>query len=164
MELAQAGDREAYRSLLDDLGPAVMAYLRRRLATQHEIDDVYQEVLLAIHLSRHTYDPGRPVEPWVFAIAGHVLARQVRRSARRATREVLVDAMPAEPVRAAAPTRAEVEEALGRLPWQQREALELLRVAGLSVGVAATRARTTEGALRVRAHRAHKTLRGLLFG
>jgi RNA polymerase sigma-70 factor (ECF subfamily) len=85
MELAQAGDREAYRSLLDDLGPAVMAYLRRRLAAQHEIDDVYQEVLLAIHLSRHTYEPGRPVEPWVFAIAGHVLARQVgaRRDAPR---------------------------------------------------------------------------------
>jgi RNA polymerase sigma factor (sigma-70 family) len=164
MALAQAGDREAYRSLLDDLGPAVMAYLRRRLAVRHEIDDVYQEVLLAIHLSRHTYEPGRPVEPWVFAIAGYVLARQVRSSARRATREVLVDAMPAEPVRAAAPTRAEVKEALGRLPWQQREALELLRVAGLSVGVAATRAGTTEGALRVRAHRAHKTLRGLLFG
>jgi RNA polymerase sigma factor (sigma-70 family) len=164
MALAQAGDREAYRSLLDDLGPAVRAYLRRRLSRQQEIDDVYQEVLLAIHVSRHTYEPGRPVEPWVFAIAGHVLARQLRRVARRATLEVLVDALPPEPVRPDVPSRTEVEEAVRRLPSQQREALELLRVAGLSVDAAATRAGTTAAALRVRAHRAHKTLRRLLFG
>ena len=163
MTLAQAGDREAYRSLLDDLRPALMAYLRRRLASQQEVDDVYQEVLLAIHVSRHTYEPRRPFEPWLFAIAGYVLARQLRHSRRRAMREVLVDAPPTESVRAAAPSRAELSQALGRLPWPQREALELLRVAGLSADVAATRAGTTAGALRVRAHRAQKMLRALLF-
>jgi DNA-directed RNA polymerase specialized sigma24 family protein len=40
----------------------------------------------------------------------------------------------------------------------------LLHLAGLPVDVAATRAGTTVGTLRVRAHRAYKTLRILLFG
>jgi RNA polymerase sigma factor (sigma-70 family) len=164
MAQAQDGDREAYRSLLDDLGPEVMAYLRRRLPNPQDIDDAHQEVLLAIHRSRHTYEPGRAVEPWVFAIAAHVLARQWRRSQRRARREVLVDVLPAEQTRTAGPSRTEVREALARLTGSQRQALELLQFAGLPVDVAATRAGTTVGALRVRAHRASKTLRMLLFG
>lgn len=163
MALAQAGDRDAYRALLLDLGPDVMGYIRRRLVNRHEVDDVYQEVLLAIHVSRHSYEAGRPVEPWVFAIAAHVLARQVQRARQRTAREVLIDVPPAEPVTAAGPSRAEVLQALGLLPQLQRQALELLHVAGLSVEAAAARAGTTAGALRVRAHRAHKTLRALLF-
>ena len=164
MARAQAGDREAYRSLLDNLGPEVMAYVRRRLHNPQDVDDVYQEVLLAIHMSRHTYEPGRAVEPWVFAIAANVLARHWRRSQRRARCEVLVDVLPAEQTRTAGPSRTEVGQALARLPGRQREALELLQLDGLPVDVAATRAGTTVGALRVRAHRASKTLRMLLFG
>jgi RNA polymerase sigma-70 factor (ECF subfamily) len=164
MARAQGGDRQAYRALLDDLGPAVLAYLRRKLANPQEVDDVYQEVLLAIHVSRHTYAPGRPLEPWVFAIAAHVLARQMHHSRRRATREVLVDVLPVEHVEAPEPSLREVRQALGQLPPRQREAVELLHVAGLSADLAATRAGTTAGALRVRAHRAHSTLRTLLSG
>jgi len=163
MALAQAGDRQAYRALLEDLGPAVMAYLRRRLANPQEVDDVSQEVLLAIHVSRHTYDPRRPLEPWVFAIAGHVLARHIRRSRRRATREVLVDVPPVEQVETGEPSLGELSRALRRLPPRQREAVELLHLAGLSAELAATRAGTTAGALRVRAHRAHNALRTLLY-
>jgi DNA-directed RNA polymerase specialized sigma24 family protein len=36
-------------------------YLRLRLANSQEVDDVYQDVVLAIHVSRHTYEPARPV-------------------------------------------------------------------------------------------------------
>src|SRR5262249_58716013 len=43
MALAQTGDREAYRALLDDISPELTAYLRRRLANRQEVDDVYQE-------------------------------------------------------------------------------------------------------------------------
>src|SRR4029434_455340 len=131
MAQAQAGDREAYCSLLDNLSPEVMAYLRRALPTPQDVDDLHQEVLLAIHRSRHTYDPGRAVEPWVFAIAAHVLARQWRRSLGRARREVLVDVLPPEQTRTAGPSPTEVRQALARLPGRQRQALELLKLAGL---------------------------------
>jgi len=164
MALAQAGDRNAYRSLLENLAPQVRAYLRRRLPNPQDVDDVHQEVLLAIHVSRDTYEQGRAVEPWVFGIAAHVLARQRRRSRRRAHCELLVDELPAEQTRTAGPSRTEVQQALERLPGRQRQALELLQLAALPVDVAATRAGTTVGTLRVRAHRAIKTLRTLLLG
>jgi len=77
---------------------------------------------------------------------------------------VLVDVLPVEKTRTTGPSRTEVGQALARLPGRQRQALELLQLAALPVDVAATRAGTTVGALRVRAHRASKTLRMLLFG
>jgi RNA polymerase sigma-70 factor (ECF subfamily) len=104
------------------------------------------------------------VSMWVFAIAAHVLARHWRRSQRRARCEVLVDVLPAEQTRAACPSRTEVRQALAQLPGCQRQALALLGLAALPIEVAATRAGTTVGALRVRAHRASKMLRMLLFG
>ena len=130
MALAQAGDRQAYRALLEDLGPAVMAYLRRRLANPQEVDDVSQEVLLAIHVSRHTYDPRRPLEPWVFAIAGHVLARHIRRSRRRATREVLVDVPPVEQVETGEPSLGELCGCVypNEAPWTPEQLASHLRV------------------------------------
>jgi len=53
-------------------------------------------------------------------------------------------------------------DALRSLPRPQREAYSMLKLDGLSVGAAATRAGVTPGALKVRAHRAYKVLKLLL--
>ena len=55
-------------------------------------------------------------------------------------------------------------DALRSLPRTQREAFSMLKLEGLSVGAAATRAGVTPGALKVRAHRAYKALRLRLGG
>src|SRR5262249_54956540 len=55
-------------------------------------------------------------------------------------------------------------DALRSLPRPQREAFSMLKLEGLSVGAAATRAGITPGALKVRAHRAYKALKVLLGG
>jgi RNA polymerase sigma-70 factor (ECF subfamily) len=58
----------------------------------------------------------------------------------------------------------DMSEALLALPAPQREAFYLLQLEGLSTAAAAARAGTTAGALRVRAHRAYRTLREFLGG
>jgi RNA polymerase sigma-70 factor (ECF subfamily) len=55
-----------------------------------------------------------------------------------------------------------LRRALDELPPAQKEALQLLRIRGLSPDEAAEVASTTAGAIKVRAHRAFKTLRRLL--
>jgi len=50
---------------------SLAAFLRSR-ASAGDLEDVYQEVLLAVHRVRHTYDARRPFEPWLFAIARFV--------------------------------------------------------------------------------------------
>jgi RNA polymerase sigma-70 factor (ECF subfamily) len=163
MTAAQRGDSEAYRALLDDIGPSVMSFLRSRSGDHRaEVDDIYQETLLAVHRARHTYQPPRPLEPWLFAIAGHVLARHLRRRRLHTARELLVEAPPHTPVENAGYGAPDLAKAWRRLPPAQRQAVELLHLDGLSVAAAAARAGTTASALKVRAHRAYKLLRDLL--
>ena len=163
MALAQRGDREAYGALLMDVTPSIVGFLHQRIVDPHEREDVVQDTLMALHRARHTYDPSRPFEPWLFAIARHVLVDHFRRRGVRAAREVLVDVFP-ERGGEARSDGPRLEDALERLPASQREAFEMLKLEGLSVVVAAARAGTTTGALKVRAHRAYKTLRVLLGG
>jgi len=159
MARAQAGDGESYRTLLDAIGPSVLSFLSRRIADRAEIEDAYQETLIAVHRARHTYQPRRPIEPWLFAIARNVAADYRRRGRRRTYREILSDSIPEQPVESAPGVEMQLNEALRQLPPRQREALEMLKLEGLSVVQAASRAGTTTTALRIRAHRAYAALK-----
>lgn len=164
MSAAQAGDEESYRSLLEAVQPLVYGYLRRRLSSEAAAEDVLQEVLLTVHRVRHTYDPDRPFEPWLFAIARSRLIDHLRRLRRISGLEVLTDTLP-EPA-AASPGGGEpgLLDLLERLPASQREAFSLLKLEGLSTQEAAERAGVSVSALKVRAHRAYKALRKALAG
>jgi RNA polymerase sigma-70 factor (ECF subfamily) len=162
MAAVQRGDTAAYRTLLDDIGPEVTRFLRARIPNRHDVGDLYQETFLALHRARHTYRFPLPVEPWLFAIAAHVVARYMRRYRVRMGREVLVDAPPEHAIGDGGSMRLQLVQALDRLPPAHRQAIELLKLEGLSAEAAAVRAGTTPGAFRVRAHRAYKALRQLL--
>jgi Sigma-70 region 2 len=106
MERLQQGDPDACKALLDDVGPSLTYFLRRRVADPDELEDVYQEVFMAIFQARHTYEPGRPFEPWLFAIARNIAVDYTRRRWSRAHWEELVanpPERPAETSNAAAP-------------------------------------------------------------
>lgn len=160
MTLAQRGDATAYRALLDDLGPVLVRFLRRRVNDSQDLADAYQDTFLALHRARHTYQPPRPIEPWLFAIARNVALDYGRRSERRRRHEVLTDSAPEPPPEA--PARdwgSELATAMQTLPNRQREAVQLLKVQGLSIREAAARLGTTPGALKLRAHRAYLALK-----
>jgi len=162
MAAAQRGDAEAYRRLLNELGPLLMRFLRARVRDVDEADDLYQEIFMALHRARHTYDATRPLEPWLFAIARHIVGDHARRRGARRAREVLVAVPPERPVENDGHLKPQLEQAIRRMSGEQREALTLLRVDGLPAESAARRAGTTTGAFRVRAHRAYMLLRRLL--
>jgi RNA polymerase sigma-70 factor (ECF subfamily) len=162
MARVQRGDTDAYGELLDDIGPIVTRFVRRRAAESEDARDVYQEVLLALHRARHTYDPSRPLEPWLFAIARRVTADHRRRRLARDAHEMLVDALPDTAVECEGPAKTRLEQALRALSAAQREAVVLLRRDGVRTAEAARAVGTTVGALKVRAHRAYKLLREAL--
>jgi RNA polymerase sigma-70 factor, ECF subfamily len=162
MERLQRGDAGACSALLDDIGPSLTRFLRRRVADPHELEDVYQEVFMAIFEARHTYEPGRPFEPWLFAIARNIAADFARRRWSRASWEELVAEPPERPADTSNVAAPELAMLLDRLPPDQREAFSMLKLEGLSTEAAAERTGVSVGALRVRAHRAYKALRRLI--
>lgn len=169
MRAAQQGDAASYEKLLDELLPHLRRFARRRLSApdgRELVEDAVQNVLLAIHRARHTWRPERPFSPWVHAIARNAVIDTLRARGRRLSREISLEADGvAEPSvdPAASPLEQalspELSAALDALPSNQREAVTLIHLEGLSVAEAAERVGATPGALKVRAHRGYRALR-----
>ena len=164
MARLQQGDTEACQELFDSIGPSLTYFLRRRVADPQELEDVYQEVFMAIFEARHTYEPGRPFEPWLFAIARNIAVDYSRRRWTRSHWEELVAEPPEQLADASTAVAPELRAVLAELPPDQREAFSMLKLDGLSVEVAAARAGISVGALKVRAHRAYKSLKKVVGG
>jgi RNA polymerase sigma-70 factor (ECF subfamily) len=164
MRRAQEGDRDAFRVLLEEITPILKAFLRKRIADPAEIEDVCQEILLALYQGRHTYHPALSLEPWLFAIAHNIAADHARRSWQRARWQDLVASPPETIAEHGEEASDRLHFALLRLPDAQREAFTMLKLEGMSVAAAARKAGVTAGALRVRAHRAYEALKRLLAG
>lgn len=158
MRAAIAGDAGAYRRLLALLAPALRASVRRALArsaqSMDEAEDIVQDVLLAIHLKRHTWDPASPVAPWVFAIARNKTIDALRKRGRRSFVPVddFSETLAAEPAEESPPTR-DIERQLADLPDRQRAVLHAVAVDQHSIREAASRLSMSEGAVRVALHR-----------
>ena len=132
---ALAGDVAAYRAFLQDLTGHLRAFLRRRLRhLEHDVEDVVQEILLAVHNGRHTYRPDEPLTVWVNAIARYKLADHLRaRSRREALQEPLDDDDELFAVSDTQPAlaRRDVEQCLHILSncvtaWRNRAKIELV--------------------------------------
>lgn len=163
MAAAQAGDSAAYEQLLRALVPVLRASLARRIADRDSVEDVVQNVLLAIHRARHTWRPERPFGPWWRAIARNAAIDHLRARGRRSAREAPLDASPAAAaVAAAAPAGGRdpgLERALRELPPAQREAVRLVHLEDLGIAEAAARAGVSPGAMKLRVHRGVRSLR-----
>lgn len=159
MTAAQTGDERAYQLLLETIQPIVFRYARRRLSSDDAAQDVCQDVLLTVHRVRHTYEPGRPLEPWLFSIARTRLIDHLRKARRISAGEVMMDVLPEVPDAPGETTAASVFEILEKLPASQREAFVLLKIEGLTTDEAAAQAGVTVSALKVRAHRAYNAIR-----
>jgi len=159
MTSAQKGDERAYQLFLETVQPLVFRYARRRLSSDEAAEDVCQDVLLTVHRVRHTYEPGRPLEPWLFSIARTRLIDHLRKARRIGAGEVMMDVLPEVPDSPGETTAASVFEVLEKLPVTQREAFVMLKLEGLTTEEAAERAGVTVSALKVRAHRAYNSIK-----
>jgi RNA polymerase sigma-70 factor, ECF subfamily len=153
----QSGDGSALAELYREVAPGMINYLYGFTGSTALSEDLLQEVFLRVHRVRHTFLPGRPVKPWLYAIARHVAIDAQRRRAReraRAAREGRSDAAPPP-----AGERGDLLAALAAVPPTQREALLLTKLAGFSVREAAVALGTSEGAIKVKVFRALQALR-----
>src|SRR5467141_3258958 len=82
MRSAISGDSAAYHRLLKAVAPVLRAAARRGLARAgqpvDQSEDIVQDILLAVHLKRHTWDANAPFAPWLFAIARNKLIDALR--------------------------------------------------------------------------------------
>ena len=166
MVCAQAGMEADYQQLLGEVSVAIHRYLSSRFGHHHFIDDCVQDVLIAIHQARHTYDPQRLFRPWLFAIVRHKAVDTLRHHSR------YKDAMQRQQTYDelfSAPNSAEQVEQnmdqgrlMNTLSPQYREVITLTKIVGLSTAETASQLSISKAAVKVRVHRAISHLRRLM--
>ena len=72
-ELVRRYEHELYR------------YLARYTGDRALAEDVFQNTFLQVHLKRELYEDGRPVRPWLYAIATHQAVDALRKVGRHPT-------------------------------------------------------------------------------
>lgn len=157
-----AGDAKAYHRFLNDLSAHVRAYLRRKLPQRPEdVEDLVQEVLLAVHNQRHTYQPEQPLTAWVHAIARYKLFDFFR---ARLPREALQDPLEesedllASSDHHAMEAKRDVTLLMNDLPDRFRLPIQHVKLEGHSVEEAAQMTGMSVSAIKVGIHRGLKAL------
>jgi RNA polymerase sigma-70 factor (ECF subfamily) len=158
---ANTGDSRAYALFLQAVAPVIRGIVRAKGAGLGEAacEDVVQEVLLAIHLKRHTWDRQAPVRPWLYAIARYKVVDAFRSRGKRVDVPIedFADNLAAEA--GPDPTEAaDVDKMIGMLDGRSAEIVRKIGLEGASVAETGQALTMSEGAVRVALHRALKTL------
>jgi RNA polymerase sigma-70 factor (ECF subfamily) len=159
MRLAVTGDGLAYHRLLKAVTPVLRAAARRGLARAgqpaDQSEDIVQDILLAVHLKRHTWDADAAFAPWLFAIARNKLIDALRRRGRRVFVNIddFAETIPADSAPETVPAN-EMAAHLDGLPARQREVLQSIALESMSIKETASKLSMSEGAVRVALHRA----------
>ena len=157
----QQGDFAAASALVDRISPQLQRFFVAQSGSRPDADDLLQETWLRIHRVRHTYRPGEPALPWFYAIARHVRVDHYRKSVRTSVGERKLEAISKEGT--TTPGESDhadsLEALLAPLPESQREVIEMLKVAGMSLEEVARATSSSVGSVKQKVHRAYKKLR-----
>jgi len=158
-----SGDGASYRLFLDEPSLHLRSFLRRRLSRKpEEIEDIVQELLLAIHNQRHTYDSKLPLTVWVHAIARYKVIDWLRRRSRHDLKNDSLDEreelFAAPDDSGAAEASLDIAKLLKQLPERQRLPIQYVKIEGGSIAEAAKRIGISESAVKIGIHRGLKRL------
>jgi RNA polymerase sigma-70 factor, ECF subfamily len=85
LALFRQGTQEAFGALVRRYEGELYGYLRRYLGDRDLADDVFQNTFLQLYTKIHKYEAGRPVRPWLYAIATNQAIDAMRRQGRHQT-------------------------------------------------------------------------------
>lgn len=162
------GNADAHRQLLVELSNHLRGYFRSRLLRFHrgpvEAEDLVQEMLMAIHTRRDTYDRSQLFTPWVYGIARYKFLDYLRRTKASANDVPANDAahLTAQNEFDGVESGYDLDTLLAQLRPKARRAIRYVKLEGLSVREAAVRTGMSESAVKVSVHRGLKALSALV--
>ncbi|MGE3269369.1 MAG: RNA polymerase sigma factor [Chloroflexota bacterium] len=156
--LAQQGDQQAFATLYEQYRPLVYRFLRRRLDGSDEIvEDLTEDVFVKLYEKLDRYvERGLPFTAWLYRIAHNQLVDYLRTLPRQSAQslDVVADVPERQTTSeySSVLDRQTLEPALARLTPEQRQAIELRFLQGMSVAeTAATMNRSEEAVKKLQA-------------
>ena len=136
---AQAGDQQAFATLYEQYRPLVYRFLRRRLDGADEtVEDLTEDVFVKLYEKLDRYvERGLPFTAWLYRIAHNQLVDYVRTLPRNSAQPLdtvadIPEYQTGSEYRSVL-DRETLEPALARLTPEQRQAVELRFLQGMSV-------------------------------
>lgn len=131
LAIAMAGDRDAFERLFRQFAPRVKTYYLKCGASEAMAEELVQETMLMVWRKSRLFDPRKAgAATWIFTIARNLFVDAWRR-ARRPEFDAQDPALVRNPEREIdselirSQSEVLVREAVGGLPAEQREVLEL---------------------------------------
>ncbi len=176
IERSRAGDREAFRGLVEKYHRPILSTVYRLVGSrfQQDLEDIAQEILIKIHKSLHKFDfdRGTKFSTWLFTfVRNHCFdVLKKRRLPTRSFGGSADDPASRLPSGRRSPAgelmndelAVEIERAVFCLPDGQRTAFILREYQGLGYAEIAEIMRCSEGTVKSRLYRAKESLRARL--
>jgi RNA polymerase sigma-70 factor (ECF subfamily) len=134
------GDEEAFRQLFHKFSNRIVNYAFRFLGSRARAEEISQEVFLSVFKARKRYRPESEFSTWLFRITHNACLNEMRRNGYKAEvpmedgRWVDPGVPGAESSFVGKEIRKRTWEVLQSLPENQRSAVILTRMEGLSYG------------------------------
>jgi RNA polymerase sigma-70 factor, ECF subfamily len=155
----------SFNSLIDEQIPRLRRYARALTRDPRRADDLVQDTLLRALAKRHLWQPDTNLRAWLFTLMHNQYVNDVRRSAREG-QTVEIDTMSNGLTATTDPTASrqlhELRRALAQVPVEQREAILLVGLEGLSYEETAGILAVPVGTVRSRLSRGRGNLRRLM--
>jgi RNA polymerase sigma-70 factor (ECF subfamily) len=175
MQKVRKGDQAAYRELFAKYSQAVVNFANRFVPNRSRAEELAQDAFLQIFRARARYEPRARFTTYLYRVVTNLCLNELRRfdyqgkteplegnpnEEGESIREIADDRIAAaEDQLAGTETGGRIRDVLDTLPPNQRAALLLSRVEGLSYLEVAESLETTESAVKSLIFRATQTLR-----
>jgi RNA polymerase sigma-70 factor (ECF subfamily) len=146
---------ERYQSMLANLG-------HRMGVPREDLEDLTAEIFLRIYKNLGSYDPTRPLFPWLYSVALNRIHDHQRALARQPQRLEASELRPVEAQSRSILEREHVRAGLQKLPERYRRVLVLHYLEDLSVAEIASILGQAEGSVKVQLLRGRRRLRRIL--
>lgn len=153
--------RLSFVDRLERLIPELRAYARGLCKDPTLADDLVQDTCLKAWSAIDTFDPDRPMRPWLFRILRNEYFQITRRSWRNVSTEPeqLEQAIANESDWLLQSEAARVTDVINRLPINQRDALILVLAAGFTYEEAGKICNCSPGTIKSRVSRAREAVK-----
>jgi RNA polymerase sigma-70 factor (ECF subfamily) len=175
MQRVRRGDSAAFRELFSKHSEAIVNFAFRFVGNRHRAEELTQDAFLQIYRARSRYEPKARFTTYLYRVVTNLCLNELRRfeyhgkteplqghpgEDGEGTRELPDERLPeSEDLLAGIETGARIQKVLDTLPPNQKSALLLSRVEGLSYQEVAECLETTESAVKSLIFRATQTLR-----